>query len=82
MGFLAGSGPCSDLGNGHSAVVAPSANPGLPLGSGFEGQAPCNVETVTDVEASWVSQTHLMSFNNHRNNIYAARLQGDRVFSL
>lgn len=65
VGFLAGSGPCSDLGNGHGAVVAPSANPVLPLGSGFEGQAPCNVETVADVEASWVSQTHLMSFNNH-----------------
>lgn len=65
VGFLAGSGPCSDLGNGPGAVVAPSTKPGLPLGCGFEGQAPCNVETVADAEASWVSQTHLMSFNNH-----------------
>lgn len=65
MGFLEGSGPFSDLGNGHGAVVAPSTKPGLPRGSGFEGQTPCNVETVADVEASWVLQTHLMSFNNH-----------------
>lgn len=65
VGFLEGSGPCSDLGNGPGAVVAPSTKPGLPLGCGFEGQAPCNVETVADAEASWVSQTHLMSFNNN-----------------
>lgn len=65
MGVLEGSGPYSGLCNGHSAMVTPCSKPGLPLGSGFEGQVPCIVETVADAGASWVLQTHLMSFNNH-----------------
>lgn len=65
VGVLEGSSPCSDLGNGHGTVVAPSSEPGGLLGSGFQGQAPCNVQTVADAGTSWVLQTHLMSFNNH-----------------
>lgn len=59
MEVLEGSSPCSDLGNGHGAAVVPSSEPGPPLGFGFEGQAPCNVETVADAGTSWVLQTHL-----------------------